>query len=57
MITTPPYEWGGPHRIVKALILGGSGMLGHKLWQACAPRFDRATRIPGSDPTTVGTTS
>jgi dTDP-4-dehydrorhamnose reductase len=25
---------------MKALILGGSGMLGHKLWQTCAPRFD-----------------
>src|SRR6266545_853774 len=25
---------------MKALILGGSGMLGHKLWQSFAPRFD-----------------
>jgi len=25
---------------MKALILGGSGMLGHKLWQTFAPRFD-----------------
>jgi dTDP-4-dehydrorhamnose reductase len=25
---------------MKALILGGSGMLGHKLWQVFAPRFD-----------------
>ena len=26
--------------IKKVLILGGSGMLGHKLWQAYAHRFD-----------------
>lgn len=25
---------------MRALILGGSGMLGHKLWQVCAERFD-----------------
>lgn len=25
---------------MKVLILGGSGMLGHKLWQVLAPRFD-----------------
>lgn len=25
---------------MKVLILGGSGMLGHKLWQVCAERFD-----------------
>ena len=25
---------------MKVLILGGSGMLGHKLWQTLAPRFD-----------------
>jgi dTDP-4-dehydrorhamnose reductase len=25
---------------MKVLILGGSGMLGHKLWQTCAARFD-----------------
>ncbi|OLE55879.1 MAG: NAD(P)-dependent oxidoreductase [Acidobacteria bacterium 13_1_20CM_3_53_8] len=25
---------------MKVLILGGSGMLGHKLWQICAERFD-----------------
>ena len=25
---------------MRALILGGSGMLGHKLWQELAPRFD-----------------
>lgn len=25
---------------MKVLILGGSGMLGHKLWQTCAGRFD-----------------
>jgi dTDP-4-dehydrorhamnose reductase len=25
---------------MKVLILGGTGMLGHKLWQTCAPRFD-----------------
>lgn len=34
---------------MKVLILGGSGMLGHKLWQTLSPRFDtRATvrRLP-----------
>lgn len=25
---------------MRVLILGGSGMLGHKLWQTCAPRFE-----------------
>src|SRR2546430_8478443 len=25
---------------MRVLILGGSGMLGHKLWQTLAPRFD-----------------
>jgi dTDP-4-dehydrorhamnose reductase len=25
---------------MKVLILGGTGMLGHKLWQTCAPRFE-----------------
>ncbi len=25
---------------MKVLILGGGGMLGHKLWQICGPRFD-----------------
>jgi dTDP-4-dehydrorhamnose reductase len=26
--------------VLKVLILGGTGMLGHKLWQTLAPRFD-----------------
>lgn len=32
---------------MKVLILGGSGMLGHKLWQACAPRFDAHVTFRG----------
>jgi dTDP-4-dehydrorhamnose reductase len=32
---------------VKVLILGGSGMLGHKLWQTCATRFDSYTTVSG----------
>ena len=34
---------------MKVLILGGSGMLGHKLWQTLAPRFDTTAtfrRVP-----------
>ena len=36
---------------MKVLILGGSGMLGHKLWQTLAPRFDTTVtfrRLPES---------
>ena len=33
---------------MKVLILGGSGMLGHKLWQACAARFDSYATVRGA---------
>lgn len=38
---------------MRVLILGGSGMLGHKLWQVCARRFDayvtlRQARVPAA---------
>ena len=36
---------------MKVLILGGSGMLGHKLWQTLAPRFDTTAtfrRLPSA---------
>ena len=36
---------------MKVLILGGSGMLGHKLWQTLEPRFDTTAtfrRLPES---------
>ena len=32
----------------KVLILGGSGMLGHKLWQTLAPRFDARVTFRGA---------
>lgn len=32
---------------MKVLVLGGSGMLGHKMWQACAPRFDTYLTLRG----------
>jgi dTDP-4-dehydrorhamnose reductase len=32
---------------MKVLILGGSGMLGHKLWQALAPRFNACVTFRG----------
>src|SRR5689334_8806692 len=33
---------------MKVLILGGSGMLGHKLWQTFAPRFDTYVSFRGN---------
>ena len=30
---------------MKVVILGGSGMLGHKLWQTLAPRFDASVTV------------
>jgi dTDP-4-dehydrorhamnose reductase len=33
---------------MKVLILGGSGMLGHKLWQVCAPRFNTYATFRGA---------
>lgn len=33
---------------MRVLILGGSGMLGHKLWQTFAPRFDAHVTFRGS---------
>ena len=32
---------------MRVLILGGSGMLGHKLWQTLAPRFDAYVTFRG----------
>jgi dTDP-4-dehydrorhamnose reductase len=32
---------------MRLLILGGGGMLGHKLWQVCAPRFDTLVTVRG----------
>lgn len=37
--------------MTRVLVLGGNGMLGHKVWQECAPRFDawatvRADSVP-----------
>jgi dTDP-4-dehydrorhamnose reductase len=32
---------------MRVLILGGSGMLGHKLWQQLAPEFDTFTTVRG----------
>src|SRR5919197_4743711 len=32
---------------MRVLILGGSGMLGHKLWQTFAPRFDAYVTFRG----------
>jgi dTDP-4-dehydrorhamnose reductase len=32
---------------MKVLVLGGSGMLGHKVWQAFAPRFDTYVTLRG----------
>ena len=33
---------------MKVLILGGSGMLGHKLWQKLASRFDTYVTFRGA---------
>jgi dTDP-4-dehydrorhamnose reductase len=32
---------------MRLLILGGGGMLGHKLWQVCGPRFDTHVTVRG----------
>lgn len=32
---------------MRLLILGGGGMLGHKLWQACRDRFDTSVTVRG----------
>jgi dTDP-4-dehydrorhamnose reductase len=34
--------------MIKVLILGGSGMLGHKAWQTLAPRFDTFATFRGA---------
>jgi dTDP-4-dehydrorhamnose reductase len=35
---------------MKVLILGGGGMLGHRVWLACHPRFDTAVTLRGPAP-------
>jgi dTDP-4-dehydrorhamnose reductase len=34
-------------RLMRVLILGGGGMLGHKLWQVCRDRFDTWVTVRG----------
>ena len=37
----------GEYRVLRVLILGGSGMLGHKLFQVCTERFDAYATVRG----------